>query len=61
MKEGLTREANCARLLWDQFQAARKELESDIVAPRERLSSRIHSLTGSRCQDLPGPVAELPS
>ena len=46
-------EANSARLLWDQFQAARKELERDIVAPlRERLSGRIHSLTQSRYQSV---------
>ena len=62
-EEGLTRaqnrltlvetEANGARLLWDQFQAARKELERDIVAPlRERLSGRIHSLTQSRYQSV---------
>ena len=46
-------EANSARLLWEQFQAARQELERDIVAPlRERLSGRIHSLTQSRYQSV---------
>lgn len=46
-------DANAARLLWDNFHAARKELERDIVAPlRERLSGRIQSLTRSRYQSV---------
>lgn len=46
-------EANAARLLWEQFQAARKELERDIVAPlRQRLSGRIQNLTRSRYQSV---------
>ena len=42
-------EANANRILWESFQAARKELERDIVAPlRKRLSARVQSLTGAR-------------
>ena len=46
-------DANSARLLWEHFQASRKELERDIVAPlRQRLSCRIQSLTQSRYQSV---------
>jgi len=46
-------DANATRLLWESFQAARKELDRDIVAPlRQRLSARIQSLTQSRYQEV---------
>ncbi len=46
-------QAGVARLLWQSFEEARKELEQDVVAPlRERLGERIRRLTHQRYDQL---------